>query len=64
MNLPSLLTYTFPAHMYLTNTGLSSKEYHTVFDEDHKNTEIVCAHGQFPSLSRIAHGRICCTRWE
>ena len=49
------------AHM---NMGLSSKEYHTVFYEDHENTEIVCAHGQFPSLSRLAHGGICCTRWE
>ena len=47
-----------------TNTGLSSKEYRTIFYEDHENAKIVYTHRQFPSLSRLAHGRICCTRCE
>ena len=47
-----------------TNTGLSSKEYRTVFYEDHKNVEIICTHEQFPSHARLAHGRIRCARWE
>ena len=70
MNLPSLLTHTYPAHMSQiqgiahTDTGLSSKEYRTVFYEDHKNVEIICTHEQFPSLAHLAHGRIHCARWE
>ena len=70
MNLPSLLTHTYPAHMSQiqgiahTNTGLSSKEYRTVFYEDHENVEIIYTHEQFLSLARLAHGRICCARWE
>ena len=46
------------------NTGLSSKEYHTVFYKDHKKTVIICAHRRFPSLAHLVHGRIHCTTQE
>ena len=37
------------------DTGLSSKEYRSVFYEDHENAKIVCTHRQFPSLTHLAH---------
>ena len=75
MNLPSLLTHTYPAHVITiaqsqtqgiahTNTCLSSKESHNFFYKDCEKTEIICTHEQFPSLAQLAHGRICCARRE